>query len=222
MLDTLTGPVEERALVWLAGKMPARVTPDTLTALGVVGAAVVFAGYCLAGLGGGWLWLVNLGLAVNWLGDSVDGTLARVRGIERPRYGFFIDHTVDVVSEGFVFLGLGLSPYVRFDLAALAFCGYLALSVHTYVRAFVDGTFKVSYSRIGPTELRIVLFVANAVVSVTGAPAVIGLFGGLTVFDLVVAAVALGLAVTFVASVFVGRRQLADVDSTPSFPSSSA
>lgn len=216
VLETITGPAEKRALLWLTARMPSRVTPDILTGLGLAGSAVMFAGYALSHISPAYLWLATFGLAVNWLGDSADGTLARVRRIERPRYGFYIDHTVDVASEAFVFLGLGVSPYVRLDVAALAFIGYLALSVAVYVRTCVDGVFRISYSRVGPTELRIVLVAANTAIFAWGNPAFEIAGRTLTLFDGVVGAVGITLACAFVATVLRGLGELKDVDRTAS------
>ncbi|MDH4139275.1 MAG: CDP-alcohol phosphatidyltransferase family protein [Coriobacteriia bacterium] len=214
VLRTITDPVEKPTLIWMAERLPAWVTPDILTTIGLLGSAIVFAGYALSRVSPWWLWFSTFGLVVNWFGDSTDGTLARVRHTERPRYGFFIDHTMDVVSEGLIFLGLGVSPYMRFDAACVAFIGYLSMSVHAYVRAFVDGVFKISYSRIGPTELRIVLVVVNAAMFFGGAPKAIVTVSGqaINAYDAVLLAVALGLAVAFVGSTVKGLRELADVD----------
>src|SRR5262245_24038819 len=113
----------------MASALPAWVTPDRLTALGVFGAAVVFAGSLLSNRDPAFLWLANLGLVIHWLGDSLDGTLARVRGSERPKLGFVMDQSVDVVGDILIMAGLGLSPFVRLDAALLALVGYHALTV---------------------------------------------------------------------------------------------
>lgn len=212
VLTSLTAAPEKRLLIWIAERLPGWVTPDLLTAVGVLGSAVVFAGYALSNLDPGFLWLATLGLLVNWFGDSVDGTLARVRHIERPKYGFYIDHTVDVISEGFVILGIGVSPYVRFDVACLTFIGYLAISVLTYVRAFVDGTFKISYGWFGPTELRILLVAVNTVMFFVPRPTITLAGSVVGVYDLAVGAIAVGLALAFLVSTAKGLRELENVD----------
>ena len=212
VLHTLTGPAEKRLLIWLAERMPAWVTPDLLTGVGVLGALIVFVGYALSNRAPEFLWLATFGLIVNWFGDSVDGTLARVRRVERPRYGFYIDHSFDVISEGLVILGIGVSPYVRFDVSCLTFIGYLAVSVLSYVRAFVDGTFKISYGRFGPTELRILLAAVNAVMFIAPHPTV-SLAGRQTgLYDLIVGTIAVALAAAFLLSTMKGLRDLSDVD----------
>jgi archaetidylinositol phosphate synthase len=168
ILETFTGPLERPVLRWLAERQPPWVTPDILTGVGMLGALLVFASYGLTTFNPAFLWLANLGFVINWYGDSLDGTLARVRKIERPQYGFYIDHTLDAFSEGLIFLGLGLSPYVRFDLAALAFAAYLMLSVEVFVRTCVSGEFVLSYGRLGPTEIRLLAMLANTLIFFTG------------------------------------------------------
>lgn len=212
VLETITSSAEKRALIWIAERMPAWVTSDMLTWLGIAGSAIMFAGYWLSNYAPAWLWLSTFGLFVNWIGDSTDGTLARVRHTERPKYGFYIDHTADVISEALVFLGLGVSPFVRFDLAALAYIGYLAMSVLVYVRTCVDGVFKISYSRLGPTELRIVLVVVNALMYFLGAPELELAGVKMSVYDPVVALIAAGLALSFLLSMAKGLRELKDID----------
>lgn len=183
VLDTLTGPVERPVLHWLAARMPPWMTPDILTGIGVVGGIIIFASYGLSGLSRNFLWLASLGFVVNWFGDSLDGTLARYRKIERPVYGFYIDHAVDAYIEIMIFLGLGLSPYVRFDLACLALIGYLLLSVLVFIRTCVKGEFALSYGRLGPTEARLIAISANTLVYFIGNPFIT--FGPwtLTVYD---------------------------------------
>jgi len=212
VLETLTGPFEKPALIWMSERMPAWVTPDVLTGVGIFGSMVVFAGYALSNISPAYLWLSTVGLVINWLGDSADGTLARVRRIERPKYGFFIDHTMDVISEGLIIIGIGVSPFVRLDVACLAYAGYLAMSVLAYVRAFVDGIFKISYSRIGPTELRIVLVAVNAIMFFDRTPDAAIDAAGLTAYDLAVLVIAFGLAVAFIISTARGLKELSDAD----------
>ena len=162
----LLGPLERPALTFLARTSPPWITPDVLTAIGVVGSVMCFAGYWLSGQDVLWLLLVNLGLLVNWYGDSLDGTLARHRKIERPKFGFYIDHTVDAVSEFLTIIGIGMSPFLRLDIAAFALIGYLLMSVHVYVRTAVDGVFKISYGTFGPTELRVIIALVNVAIIV--------------------------------------------------------
>jgi phosphatidylglycerophosphate synthase len=162
--QTLTAPLERPALGWLAERSPAWITPDVLTTIGVVGSVIIFLGYWLSGSSVWWLMAVNLGFIINWFGDSLDGTLARFRKIERPKFGFYIDHTVDAVSEFLTIIGIGMSPFMRLDIAAFALIGYLLMSVHVYVRTATDGVFKISYGTVGPTELRAIIMLVNVAI----------------------------------------------------------
>lgn len=199
--DMLLGSLERPALQWLAKRMPAWVTPDVLTGIGVVASIMIFAGYWLSNMSSWWLWFVNLGFVLNWFGDSLDGTLARFRKIERPKFGFYIDHTVDAVTEFLTIVGIGMSPFLRLDIAAFAMIGYLLMSVHVYVRTCVDGVFKISYGTFGPTEMRVIIMLVNtAIIFAQGwflTPLLrdLPLFGDLLPFDIIgiVLAVAMGL-----------------------------
>ena len=164
VIDTFLGKAEKQALHWLASRMPAWVVPDTLTAIGLLASVIIFLGYALSFFNINWLWLSSFGFILQWFGDSLDGTLARFRKIERPRYGFFVDHIIDAVSEALVFIGLGLSPFVRFDLALLALIGYLMVSVYVYLVTYVNGVFRISYAGLGPTEMRVLAIIANTLV----------------------------------------------------------
>jgi archaetidylinositol phosphate synthase len=201
--DILLGPLERPALKWLAMHMPAWVTPDICTFIGVAGAVFITLGYILSRLDHNFLWLASLGFVINWLGDSLDGTLARFRNIERPVYGFFIDHITDAASQVMIFLGLGASPYVGFSFACLALVAYLLLSVLVYVRTCVAGEFKISYGRLGPTEIRVLAIQLNAVMYFFGPhnfTLVTNFFSPLTIsiYDLFVAIIALLLFFFFV------------------------
>ena len=148
---------ERRLLTWLCERMPRWVFPDMLTALGMVGALLVLAGYTTSLLDEDWLWLCVVGYIVHWFGDSMDGSLARYRRAERPRYGYFLDHSCDGLATVMILMGIGLSPYVRLDIAMIALVGYLLLSIHAFLAVKVLGEFRLSYLSAGPTELRILL-----------------------------------------------------------------
>ena len=197
----LLGPLERPALQFLAKTSPAWITPDVLTAIGVVGSLMCFAGYWLSHQNAAWLWFVNLGLVVNWYGDSLDGTLARYRKIERPKFGFYIDHTVDAVAEFLTIIGIGMSPFMRLDIAAFALIGYLLMSVHVYVRTCVDGVFKISYGTFGPTELRVIIALVNVTIIFAKdwflTPLVHTARGPLLPFDFVGLALAVALSAVF-------------------------
>jgi archaetidylinositol phosphate synthase len=166
--DILLGPLERPALKWLAGHLPAWVTPDGCTLIGVLGALLIAVSYALSNLDRSFLWLASFGFIVNWFGDSLDGTLARRRNIERPIFGFFVDHTMDAVSQVIIFLGMGLTPYVSFSVACLTLIGYMLLSVLVYVRTCATGEFKISYSKLGPTEIRALAIAFNTIMFFAG------------------------------------------------------
>ncbi len=153
---------ERRLLRAMASRLPRAVRPDHLTALGVVGAVGAGVGYALSGAHPAWLWLASAMLVVNWFGDSLDGTLARVRKAERPRYGYYIDHAVDAFTTAVIGIGIGLSPFVRLDLALVLVVVYLTLSINVYLESQVFGVFKMAYARIGPTEARLLAILVNA------------------------------------------------------------
>lgn len=152
---------EARALDWLAARMPARVTPDHMTALGVLAAAGIAVAYVLSNESSAWLWVASALLVVHWLGDSLDGTLARFRKSERPRYGYYLDHLVDAVATACIGIGLGLSPHMLLAVGMAIVVAYLVLSINTYLETSVFGTFRLGYGRLGPTEARAVLIVLN-------------------------------------------------------------
>lgn len=196
----LLGPLERPALAWLAPRMPAWVTPDVLTTIGVVGSVIIFLGYWLAGTSVWWLMAVNLGFVINWFGDSLDGTLARFRKIERPKFGFYIDHTVDAVSEFLTIIGIGMSPFMRLDIAAFALIGYLLMSVHVYVRTATDGVFKISYGTVGPTELRAIIVLVNVAIMSFPSFFTSVLAWDLLPFDLIGIVLAAALTIVFLAA----------------------
>lgn len=208
VIDSLTGPLERPTLLWLAARTPARVSPDMLTVIGVLGASLTCVSYCLTHLHAGFLWLASLGLAVNWLGDSLDGTLARFRHIERPRYGFFVDHTADAFSQVLIILGFGLTPFVEFEISCLVLIGYLLLSVVVYIRTILEGVFQITFGVFGPTEARIILVLANIGIFFAGNPTVSLHSISTTLVDLIVAFFAAVLFTIFCVSVLRQARRL--------------
>ncbi len=164
---SILNALEKKVLVWLAGKQPRWVTSDVLTYIGVLGAVVCAVGFALANLDIRYLWLSSLGLVINWYGDSLDGTLARVRNTQRPIYGFFIDHTLDAITISIMCIGAGLSPIFRLDVALLVLAGYLVLSIYTYVCTILKGEFRLTYGSLGPTEFRLIVIIINTVVMYT-------------------------------------------------------
>jgi archaetidylinositol phosphate synthase len=149
--------LEKRTLIWLAARTPAWINSDHLTVLGLLSMAGAGAAYWWSRTNPFGLLLVILCLALNWLGDSLDGTLARFRDHSRPRYGFYVDHVVDAFSAFFLLGGLGLSGHMSPVVALGLLVAYLMLSVEVYLATYTLGDFKISYFKMGPTELRLLL-----------------------------------------------------------------
>ena len=198
---------ERTLLTWLCKRMPKWVTPDLLTATGVVGAVVMFAGYVASNVHSNWLWLVIAGCVLNWFGDSLDGSLARYRQIERPAFGYFIDHSCDGFATLLIMVGMGLSPFVRLDVAMICLAGYLLLAIHTFLSARVLGEFRISHLGAGPTELRLLLIVLTfTMMSLGSSPARSASFSG---FDLVMGGAGIVLIALFVIQTYLTGRRLA-------------
>lgn len=161
ILKSLLSSAEKRALVWLAQRQPRWITSDILTGIGVVGAMVVALGYFLSNYHIGWLWIASLGYLINWYGDSLDGTLARVRGTQRPIYGFFLDHNIDGVTMAIMSIGAGLSDMLNLYIAMAVLAVYLLLSISVYINAHLKSEFKLTYAGMGPTEFRLIMIAVN-------------------------------------------------------------
>lgn len=206
--ETFLAPLERTALQWLCKQMPVWMTPDILTAIGFVGGLVMAAAYWLCNTNKNCLWIVDLGLLINWFGDSLDGSLARYRRIERFQYGYFVDHTVDITTQTIFFLGLGLSPFVHFNFALLALVGYLHLGILTYINTAVSGVYKISYGKIGPTEVRVFLLGVNAIFYF-GTNPLINL-GSVSIFsfDAIVLCIAIAFFLYFLGFTFIRMREL--------------
>jgi archaetidylinositol phosphate synthase len=160
----LTARLEKRVLTWLAHRMPKAVSPDHLTALALVGQILAGVAYALSSRDGRLLWLVNCCLFLNWFGDSLDGTLARIRNRQRPRYGFYVDHIADTFGAFALVVGLGCSGYLSWKIAAGILVCFYALSIESYLATYTTGRFRLSHGIFGPTELRILLVLGNAFV----------------------------------------------------------
>ena len=195
--DILLSKMEKAALNWLVMRLPAWVTPDMLTFFGFLSAILIGVSYALTNLDKNFLWLANLGFLLNWFGDSLDGTLARHRKIERPIYGFYIDHVVDIISEVFIFLGLALSPYVDIRLGLIALIAYLCMTNLVFLITAVEGVFKISYGKLGPTEARIIAVAANIFMYYLGNPIIHLPFGNWSLYNLVVIGVVVLLGIFF-------------------------
>ncbi len=150
---------EKKLLVWLAERQPKWVVSDLLTIVGMIGSVMIAAGFILSNGNVNWLWLSIAGFIVNWYGDSLDGTIARVRGTQRPIYGYYLDHSVDVFNEAFMFIGIGLSYLMRLDIALLVFILYLCMTLNVSINAHLKSEFKLTYGKLGPTEFRVIAII---------------------------------------------------------------
>jgi phosphatidylglycerophosphate synthase len=199
--------LEKRTLVWLARRMPRWVTSDHLTGLAAV--AMLMAGLCY--WASRWnrlvLLAVILWLAVNWFGDSLDGTLARVRNRLRPRHGFYVDHVLDAFGILFLVGGLALSGFMSAVIALTLLVVYLLLLVEVCLATYTLGEFRLSFWKFGPTELRLVLAVGNLVLLVRGPHATIA-GRPLLLFDIGALVATVGIAATVVVSVVTNTRAL--------------
>ena len=153
--------LEKKVLVWLAERQPKWMTSDILTYVGTFGAAVIAVGYILSAWNINFLWLSSLGFIINWYGDSLDGTLARVRKTLRPIYGYYLDHTIDAMNEVMIFVGVGLSGLMHLEIALLALVMYFLITINVSINAHLKKEFKLTYAKMGPTEFRIIMIVIN-------------------------------------------------------------
>ncbi len=159
--DGLTSGPEKRALIWMAERTPSWINSDHLTLLGFLAQVVAGVSYAQARWNRYWLLAVIGFLALNWLGDSLDGTLARVRRQLRPRYGFYVDHIADSFGGLALMAGLALSGYMHPWMAMALLVAFLLLSIQSYLSTYTLGEFQLSFWNFGPTELRILLAVGN-------------------------------------------------------------
>jgi archaetidylinositol phosphate synthase len=161
--ESFLAAMEKKTLVWLAGRTPSWINSDHLTLLGLLAMAGAGAGYWWSRSNRAGLLVVIACLALNWLGDSLDGTVARVRNCQRPRYGFYVDHLVDALGALFLLGGLALSGYMSPLVAIGLLIAYLLLSIEVYLASYTLGDFRISYFKVSPTELRILLSIGNLV-----------------------------------------------------------
>src|SRR5512140_2563829 len=191
--ESLLAVAERRLLQRLAASLPAWVMPDHLTSLGLIASTLVGAGYALSNRNELWLWLVNAAVVLNWFGDSLDGTTARYRKTERPRYGYYLDHLTDAYSTLAIGLGLGFSPYMLLAVGLAIVVAYLTLSVNVYLETHVFAEFSFSYGRLGPTYVRVLLILLITAVFFGAAMPFHLLGAGDTVFDVFGIAAALAM-----------------------------
>lgn len=219
---SILNAAEKKALTWIAERLPRWVKSDMLTAVGALGAMIIAAGYILSNNDIRWLWLSTFGYIVNWFGDSLDGSIARVRKQQRPIYGFFLDHTIDGINEAFMFIGAGLSPLMNLSSALFALSAYLLLSMYVYISAHLKNEFKLTYSGLGPTEFRIIMIIVNTLfiyvsplrdyvldVTMLGHPVTF------RVLDFISLAIALILLIMYIVSVIHDAKEYARIDPLP-------
>jgi archaetidylinositol phosphate synthase len=210
--EFLLARAEGQVLEWIARRLPARVMPDHMTALGVLAAVGIAGAYLLSNGDKAWLWAASALLVVHWLGDSLDGTLARVRGIERPKYGYYLDHLVDAVATALIGLGLGLSPWMLLSVGLLIVIAYLVLSINTYLETYAFGVFTLGYGRLGPTEVRVLLIALNTLIALgVGLGFHVGELG-LTLLDLIGIGIAGAMAAGLAGRAARNLRRLAELE----------
>ena len=211
--------LEKKALVWLAQRQPRWVTPDFLSFIGFCGSLMIATGYALTRISPSFLWLATVGLLVNWYGDSLDGTLARVRKIQRPIYGYYLDHSLDCINEMLMFIGLGLSPLMDMRISMLILIAYLLLTVNVSVNAHLKGQFRLTYAKIGPTEFRIIAAILNTVLvcstAVRSVRVPLDIFGtglSLTVLDICGLVIFTIIFLMYLVSFFTDAKGYAGID----------
>jgi phosphatidylglycerophosphate synthase len=211
---SILNSLEKKALVWMAQRIPRKINSDHLTVLGFMGALLSSAGYILSNFESNFLWLASLGLLVNWFGDSLDGTLARVRKAQRPTYGFFIDHTIDGLTIFVICVGAGLSPYINFAVAMLILAGYLLLSILTYINTYLKGEFKITYNKLGPTEFRLLVILINTlfIYYPTGTRNFVLDGVALSLFDIIGIVIAFILFIIYLVNFLIDKNKYAKID----------
>lgn len=203
---------EQWILPRMATRLPLWMTPDKLTIVGLVASVGIGLGYLLTHNSLNWLWFASAMYIVNWWGDSLDGTVARVRKIQREKYGFYVDHQSDAISTLLIFCGLGLSPLMRLEIALALIIGYFLLMIHVNLVTIVRDVFKISFGFFGPTEARIAMIAASIAVWAMNNPGF--RFFGLefSLFDLIGICGAVALLTIYTASLFKERAKLARLD----------
>ena len=213
---------EKKVLVWLAQRQPRWMTSDILTYIGTFGAIVIAAGYVLSAWNPAFLWISSMGFVINWYGDSLDGTLARVRNLQRPVYGYYLDHTIDAINEVIIFVGVGLSGLIHLEIALLALVMYLLMTINVRINANLKKEFRLTYAKMGPTEFRIIMIIINTLFALVRPLREFShefvLFGHDLVFgalDYIGVVIVLILAVLHLAEVRKDVRDYAEMDPMP-------
>lgn len=213
---SLLAGVEKRCLIWIAERLPRAISSDHLTLLALVSLLIAGAGFALARVRLEALVLVIVGLTANWFGDSLDGTVARVRRQPRPRYGFYVDHVVDAIGAAALLVGLAVSGFMSPVIALALLAAYFMLCVEVFLATHTVGTFTMSYFRVGPTELRILLAIGTVAFYLHPARTVLGL--PITPFDVGGAIGTIGLLGTFGRAAVAHTRLLYRAEPLPARP----
>jgi archaetidylinositol phosphate synthase len=204
---SILAAAEKRLLIFIAERLPRGINSDHLTSLALAAMGLAGAAFAAARWDRRALWLVVVALVLNWFGDSLDGTLARVRHAERPRYGFYVDHVLDIAGATLLFGGLACSPFITHSIALTLLIAYLLVAGEVFLATAVRSVFKMSVGGIGPTELRIIL-AAGAMALLRDPYVSIGT-RTVRLFDLGGALAAAGLLAVFVVSVLRNASALA-------------
>ncbi len=216
---SLLNAAEKKLLLKLAAIQPRWVTSDFLTYFGVA-AAVLYAFFCwMANFNVHYLWVASLCLVLNWYGDSLDGTLARVRNTQRPKYGFFIDHSLDALTTCLFCIGIGLAPVMQLSIALFIMGGYLCMSIYTYLSTIVMDKFRLTYASLGPTEARLIIIAVFILFMYNPWPDVAVDIAGVpwSVYDIIGAVVAVILFSLYIGSMARDLRYLAKIDPPKKF-----
>jgi phosphatidylglycerophosphate synthase len=199
--------LEKRTLIWIAERLPRGVNSDHLSAVGLLGMVAAGAGFAVGGTSPSALPLVVVALAVNWFGDSLDGTLARVRMQQRPRYGYYVDHVIDIAGTACLFGGLMLGGHITPVVALMLLAAYFAVMAEVFLATAARGEFRMSFMGVGPTELRLVL-AAGALALMRDPRVVIPGLGSFGLFDVGASVATAGLVTAFVVSGWRNGRAL--------------
>ncbi len=206
--------LDKKTIKWIAEHTPDWVTSDMCSYFGLV-SAILYAAFCwLANINVHFFWASSACLFLNWVGDGLDGTLARMRQTQRPKYGFFIDHTLDALTTSLFCLGLGLSPLMQLSISLFIMGGYLCMSIYTYISTIVLGQFRLTYGKLGPTEMRVIIILVCILyiylplndihLKIANAE--------FTIYDCIGAAVAAGLYLTYIISMAKDLKDLSRID----------
>jgi len=195
---SLLAEAERRLLGAIAVRLPQPVVADHLSAIGVAGTALAAGGFAFSGRDPHALLLVPIGLVINWFGDSLDGTVARVRDEQRPRYGYYLDHVLDICGMALLLAGMAASPYMSSTIALLVFGAYVALMAESFLATHAAGVFRLSVWSVGPTELRLLLAIGT--LRLLHAPTVTLAGESLRLFDVAGACAVVGMAAAFLYS----------------------